>query len=92
MEVKKSKSFKDYYEDPEFKKKHQLYMSQKIPCKQCGQIVMRGGMTKHKKSNKCHEKVNTEEVYNNNQMSQMQQKIDKLLLIVQQLNGMELEK
>lgn len=40
--------FKEYYADPEFKKKHNTYMLEKVDC-ECGFTTARCNMTKHKK-------------------------------------------
>ncbi len=46
---KTSKTFKEYYQNPEFKEKHKKYMAEKITCK-CGKTdIARYNMTKHKK-------------------------------------------
>lgn len=41
--------FKEYYKDPDFKKKHLEYMKTKIECK-CGCLVSRCNKTNHLKS------------------------------------------
>lgn len=48
---KEYKTFKQYYEDPEFKKRHREKASEKIPC-ECGILSSRCNMSKHKKTNK----------------------------------------
>lgn len=50
---KKYKTFTDYYKDPEYKKKHKEYMSQKVECKYCKKIVTRSNMTNHLRTLKC---------------------------------------
>ena len=45
------KTFKDYYADPEFRKRHLRYMSEKVPC-DCGFQCRRSYMTRHKRTNK----------------------------------------
>jgi esterase/lipase len=51
------KKFKDYYnESEEFRKKHIKYMTQKVNCIKCGQMVARSNMTKHQKTKKCNNK------------------------------------
>lgn len=42
-------TFKKYYEDPEFKKKHLEKMSEKIKC-DCGFMTARCNLSRHKKS------------------------------------------
>jgi len=56
-EKKIYKKFSDYYKDPEFKKRHDEYVSTKIQC-QCGQYVARYNMSKHRKTNKHIKKIN----------------------------------
>lgn len=52
VEIKQNKKkFKDYYQDPSYKKKHNDYMMQKIDC-ECGCKVMRANMTRHKQTEK----------------------------------------
>ena len=46
-----TKSFKEYYANPEFKEKHQKYMLEPIEC-ECGCVVMRSNISKHKKTPK----------------------------------------
>ena len=48
----KYKSFKEYYSNPEFKAKHDLYVREKIQCPECTKFVQRVAMAKHKKSRK----------------------------------------
>ena len=45
------KTFKQYYEDPLFKEKHQKYMLESIEC-ECGCKVMRSNISKHRKTPK----------------------------------------
>lgn len=51
---KKHKTFKEYYQDEEFKERHNNYIKQKVPC-ECGRQVMRVQLAKHKRT-KIHEK------------------------------------
>ena len=46
-----TKTFKEYYANPEFKEKHQKYMLESIEC-ECGSKVMRSNISKHKKTPK----------------------------------------
>jgi len=48
---KEYKTFKQYYEDPEFKKRHREKAAEKIPC-ECGILVSRCNMCKHIKTKK----------------------------------------
>ena len=43
------KTFKDYYDDPKYRKKHLDYMKQKIQC-ECDVITRRCNMSKHRKT------------------------------------------
>lgn len=45
------KTFKDYYQDPEFRKRHKAYILTKVECP-CGATTARCNMTRHKKSSK----------------------------------------
>ena len=49
--IKIRKTFKDYYEDPEYRQKHLEYIGQKIDCA-CGAIVSRSNMGHHRHSKK----------------------------------------
>lgn len=48
---KPKKTFKEYYADPEYKKKHLAHMLEKVTC-ECGQVSSRNNMPKHKKTSK----------------------------------------
>lgn len=54
-ENKIKKSFKDYYKNEDYKKKHLEYIKEKITC-DCGCQVTRVGMCKHKRNEK-HNKI-----------------------------------
>lgn len=45
------KTFKDYMKDPEYKLKHYQYMSSETQC-DCGCVLLRANLSKHKKSKK----------------------------------------
>lgn len=47
--TEKCKKFTDYYQDPVFKERHRKYISEKIEC-DCGRMVMRVAMAKHKRT------------------------------------------
>lgn len=49
----KGKSFKDYYQDPEFRERHKKYMSEKVPCPKCFFETCRSNMTRHQRSKNC---------------------------------------
>ena len=48
------KTFKDYYQDPDYRAKHQAYMQTKVLCKECGTLTARANMAHHRKSKKHH--------------------------------------
>jgi hypothetical protein len=54
-EIKKPLSFKEKYQDPEFKKKHNEYVNEKVKCS-CGRMVKRVAMAKHKRT-KVHQRL-----------------------------------
>lgn len=47
---KKAKTFKDYYADPEYRRKHLAYISERVKCNDCGIETARCNMSKHKKT------------------------------------------
>lgn len=50
--IKKTKTFKEYYQDEAFRERHKNYIMTKIKC-ECGQEdVLRCNMSKHKKTQK----------------------------------------
>ena len=56
MDVKHKKTLKEYYADPEYRKKHIDKYKQKVECS-CGSMVTLYNMSHHKKSKK-HLKLN----------------------------------
>ena len=44
-----TKTVKEYYQNPEFKKRQLDYSKTKIECLDCGHLTARSNMTKHKK-------------------------------------------
>lgn len=55
MEVEnkpKTKTFKEYYNDEEYKKKHRLYMTEKIDCLVCECSIDRVNMARHNRTSK----------------------------------------
>ena len=46
-----NKTFKDYYADPEFKRKHLERMREKVSCP-CGMVTSRSNRAKHQKTEK----------------------------------------
>jgi len=55
---KQYKTFKEYYADPIFKAKHLKYVSEKIQCTDCGKMIARCNITKHKATAKHLKKYN----------------------------------
>lgn len=55
------KTFKSYYENPEYKQRHLAYIKVKVECPYCQQHVARCNMTKHKhtKLHQLNEKIYT---------------------------------
>ncbi len=49
VEKKQRKKFKEYYADPEFKKRHLEYVNEKIECT-CGRSISRSNYSKHLKT------------------------------------------
>jgi hypothetical protein len=50
-EIKKGKTFKDYYQDPEFKRRHIEKLKEKVECP-CGMVVTKSNMSQHRKTKK----------------------------------------
>ena len=50
-EKKQYKKFSEYYQDPEFKKKHKEYMAEHVECA-CGAKTARNNMPRHQKTQK----------------------------------------
>ena len=71
-EQKIKKSFKEYYNDPEYRKKHLAKVNEKIKC-ECGQDCSRGNLAAHKKTSRHNKSMlekkgtisNTEELITN---------------------------
>jgi hypothetical protein len=49
----KCKTFKERYQDPEYKEKHTKYICEKVQCDRCDCYVQRVALAKHKRSKKC---------------------------------------
>ncbi len=49
-EVKQQKTFKEYYADPEYKRRHLARMQEKLECPTCNVSISRSNMSKHKKT------------------------------------------
>lgn len=48
--MEKKKTFKDYYENEEFRKKQQEYLQKKVDCT-CGKKIRRGNLARHQQTN-----------------------------------------
>ena len=70
-----SKTFKDYYQDPVFRKKHRMYMKAKVIC-ECGSMSSRNNMPRHKRTNK-HLRLMSEKQKANG-LEKMEQEIKQL--------------
>ena len=57
---KQSKQFKEYYSDPEFKKKHLKYIKEKVECS-CGKQISRSNMSTHVKTKLHQKRLNSNE-------------------------------
>jgi hypothetical protein len=77
IEEKPQKTFRDYYADPEFRRKHLARMQEKVECKVCGAIISRSNMSKHTNTTR-HKQV----VKKMNQMVDKMEK-DKMLEILE---------
>ena len=76
--VKIGKSFKEYYQNPEFRERHLNYLKEKVVC-ECGKTVMRCNKTRHKKSKKHQEAVNKPASDVQNELKKMKHQIRKLV-------------
>ncbi len=52
MNKPQKKSFKEYYANPEYRKKHIAHMMEYVTCKICDISTSRCNMSKHRKTNK----------------------------------------
>ena len=78
----KTKTFKDYYQDPEFKKRHLAYIKEKIIC-ECGTKISKHNKYRHLKSDKHKRIMNEKELKkknkeNNKAIQKLEEKIDKI--------------
>ena len=81
-----SKTFKEYYADPEFREKHLKYITEKLPC-ECGCMVSRVNWLRHAKTNK-HKKLMESKKVNDidimelttlkKQLKNLQERLDKI--------------
>ena len=79
----KSKTFKDYYQDPDYKKNHLEYVMTKVECPQCGVMCSRCNLTKHKKSKKHRKHEEAIEKQNEMKASEFDKIHEAFLLFVQ---------
>ena len=73
----KKKTFKDRYQDEEYKEKHLKYINEKILC-ECGKMVARVGMAKHKRC-LMHQKRIAEKTGTLNQYEERLKKLEKMI-------------
>lgn len=87
VEIKQKKRFVDYYQDEEFKKRHKEYLKTKVEC-ECGAIVMRANLTRHKYTPKHQKYMNFNvdnlmndylEVMSENKLRHLQNKIESII-------------
>ncbi len=91
MSKSSKKTFKDYYQDPEYKAKHKKYLLTKVPCLNCNCMVTRCNMSHHKKTPKCiriGKQLNEDKL--STSMKELKQKIEKQE-IIQQIRLQDLE-
>lgn len=83
---KKTKTFKEYYTDPEFRKKHLEYVSARIEC-ECGFETSRNNLSKHRQSH-LHTnrlKSKTEEAKSVNELIKAKQDLDNIVKLINKL-------
>lgn len=78
------KTFKDYYQDPEFRKRHKAYILTKVECP-CGATTARCNMTRHKKSSK-HQLWESKQV-SVTKLTKLENKIKELEKLLKEKNG-----
>jgi hypothetical protein len=90
--IKKTKTFKEYYQDPAYRERHNKYMLTKVPCA-CGTITARNNMSHHKKTMK-HQRllkiVNSTRnpgEFNKNKIALLQKEIDEINTKIEKLKN-----
>lgn len=71
------KTFKEYYQNEDFKEKHKAYMSEEVRCS-CGLMSKRANLTRHKKTETHKQRAEIVDKLNN-------MKEDELNLILENL-------
>ena len=78
----KVKTFKDYYQDPEFKKRHLAYIKEKVIC-ECGTKISKHNKYRHLNSEK-HKRImegkelKEKDKQNNEAIQKLEKKINKI--------------
>jgi hypothetical protein len=75
----KRKTFREYYQDPHFRERHLHYMSEKVKCKECGQMTSRCNMTKHRRT-EIHNRLSEEKNMKDNKVTRDQLSLEIGLL------------
>ena len=87
-----SSTFKTYYQNEDFRKRHNQYMKEKIPCEVCGINISRHNKTKHSKSVKHSKALQQkqklqEEEKERNDLSFLLNTVDKLMEKIKELKS-----
>jgi hypothetical protein len=78
-------NFKKYYDNPEWRKKYQAYLKERIPC-ECGQMVQRVSIARHRRTKKHSNKVkNIQQTKKQTEYDKLTHKLEKLEKMVQKL-------
>src|SRR5687768_8084300 len=80
---KVGKKFKDYYQDPEYRKKHREYILQKVECDLCHVMVMRANMGHHRATMK-HKRKDAERKQSLPNEEQLKKAVELTLKILQE--------
>lgn len=78
------KTFKDYYQDPEFRARHKAYMTTKIKC-ECGCLRTRNNMTRHKETEKHKKMMEQKQRASGLELEDLQKEIKRLNKRIAQL-------
>lgn len=84
--IKSQKSFRDYYQDPEFKERHKQNIMQKVRC-ECGTITSKCILSHHRKTKKHRD---WEESQNNDKeeiIRQLKKEIKKMNRLIDSLSN-----
>jgi hypothetical protein len=80
-----TKSFKEYYQDPEFRENHKKYIMTKVRCP-CGTWTARANMSHHRHTLK-HNKWLEEHYEEDSQVVQLQKEVAKLKRKIKKLRN-----